>query len=57
MTGAHTVTLIGKFDTIEETVASWNTQTTTALTDEIKLFIEPGIGPARFDLVKVTVAA
>ena len=55
--GALTVSLVGSFDTMELAVATWDAQSvTTAATDDVLLFIEPGVGPGRYHLVKKEIA-
>ena len=57
MAGALTVTLVGSYNTIELAIAAWDAGTdTTPATDSHKLFIEPGIGPGRYHLVKIVKA-
>lgn len=57
MTGAHTVSLVGSYDTIELAIAQWTLQNVTAVTDHCEIIIDPGIGAARYHLIKVEVAA
>lgn len=58
MTGEHTVSLVGSYDTIELAVVAWDAGNTTAQTpDHFELFIEPGIGRGRFHLIKIEIAA
>ena len=54
MTGALTVTLVGSYDTMELLIVAWTAGTDTVpATDSHQVFIEPGIGPGRYHLVKV----
>ena len=53
MAGALTVTLVGSYDTMELAVAAWDAGTDTSIEDTHQLFIEPGVGAARYHLVKV----
>ncbi len=57
MTGEHTVSLVGSYDTIEEAIVDWDNANTTAVTDHLELHIEPGIGAGRFHLIKIEIAA
>ena len=58
MTGEQTVSLIGKYNTLELAIAAWDSATVTAITDHIELHILPGgQGTQAFALIKVETAA
>lgn len=57
MTGAQTVSIVGSYDTMVAAVSAWDGETVTAITDHLELHIEPGVGPGRYQLLKVETAA
>ena len=58
MTGAQTVSLIGKYNTLELAISAWDGESVTAITDHIELHILPGgQGTQAFALIKVETAA
>jgi len=52
MAGALTVTLVGSYDTFALAVAARDAGNDALGTDSHQLFIEPGIGPARYTVLK-----
>ena len=58
MTGEQTVSLIGKYTTLELAISAWDSATVTAITDHIELHVLPGgQGTSSFALIKVETAA
>ena len=59
MTGEQTVSIIGKYNTIELAISAWDSATVTAITDHIELhqFQVTGAGQPSFVLIKVETAA
>ena len=57
-TGDQTVSLVGKYDTLELAITAWDGLSVTLITDEIQLVILPGgQGTQAFALIKVETAA
>lgn len=57
-TGDQTVSLIGKYNTIELAITAWDALSVNLITDEIQLIILPGgSGSQAFALIKVETAA
>lgn len=57
MVGELTVTIVGRYKSMELAIAAWDAGTDPAATDSHQLFIEPGINNNRIVLVKVVRAA
>ena len=51
-TGDLTVTVVGSYDTLALAVAGMDVGNDAAATDSHQLFIEPGVGPGRYKVIK-----
>ena len=50
--GDLTVTVVGTYDTLALAVAAMSAGTDAVVTDSHQLFIEPGVGPDRYVVIK-----
>jgi hypothetical protein len=55
--GDLTVTLVGSYNTMALAIAAMDAGNDAAATDSHQLFIEPGIGPGRYKVIKYVRAA
>lgn len=55
--GDLTVTVVGTYNTLALAVAAMDAGNDAAATDSHQLFIEPGVGPSRYVVIKYVRAA